>query len=63
MHTYTTESQVRSAFWASHPQYTRVRGKRQNDYCADIRCAWVDYVDYLARSGEISESLADRVTL
>jgi len=29
----------------------------------DTRCAFVDYVDMLARSGEISESLAQRVTL
>ena len=41
----------------------RKPGKRQNDYPADVRMAWVDYVDMLARSGEISAKLSNRVTL
>lgn len=32
-------------------------------YCADTRVAFADYVDYLLKSGWISEKLADKVTL
>lgn len=39
------------------------KGKRQNDYPVDVRMAFGDYVDMLARSGVISEALAWRVTL
>lgn len=39
------------------------RRKVQNEYPADTRMAFVDYVDSLARSGDISEALAGRVTL
>ncbi|MCR4302120.1 MAG: hypothetical protein NUV51_10955 [Sulfuricaulis sp.] len=65
----TTQSQVRAAFWRDldelSPDLSRRRkpGKRQNDQVPDIRVAWVDYVDMLARSGEISEKLAAEVTL
>lgn len=65
----TTQSQVRAAFWADlyemNPDLYRRRkpGKRQNDQVTDIRVSWVDYVDMLARGGEISEALAGRVTL
>ena len=61
----TTQKQVRESFWEDHPQFKseyRSR-KRQNDYKCDIRCAFVDYVDHLERDGQISEELADRVTL
>lgn len=61
--TYTTQTQVRIAFWADHPQFRRVPGKRQNDYPADIRAAFVDFVDMLCRNGTISDALAQRVTL
>ena len=63
----TTQSQIRGAFWRDLDVMgapdTRKSGKRQNDYPADVRVAWVDYVDLLARSGEISQALAARVTL
>lgn len=62
--TITTQAQVRAAFWrdldTQEPVNTR---KRQNDQPADVRMAFVDYVDMLARSGEISQTLAGRVTL
>ena len=41
----------------------RYRPARQNDQVADIRVAFVDYVDDLARSGTIAETLANRATL
>jgi hypothetical protein len=62
-----TQAQVRAAFWRDLNEtgtiYARKPGKTQNDYPADVRMAWCDYVDMLARSGEISEALAQRVTL
>ena len=39
------------------------RRATQNEYPADTRCAFVDFVDALARAGDISDTLAERVTL
>lgn len=60
-----TQSQVRSSFWESHPEFSHLRRsrKRQNDYPADVRVAFVNYVDGLAKDGVISRKLAERVTL
>ena len=58
----TTQAQIRQAFWRDHPNLPRKPGN-QNAQPADTRAAFVDYVDLLQRSGEISEALADRVTL
>jgi hypothetical protein len=64
----TTQKQVRAAFWSMlrevNPDlYSQRRPGSQNNQATDIRCTFVDYVDQLARNGEISESLANRVTL
>ena len=61
---FTTQDQVRDYFWETS-EFSRKYNKRnsQNDYPTDIRCAFVDLVDALARDGQISESLASRVTL
>lgn len=59
---YTTEGQVRKAFWIGLEQFKR-RGWRQNDYSATIRSEFVEFVDMLQKNGHISESLAERVTL
>ena len=76
MAVYTNQAQVRAAFWrdvdthgvsallrgrASKPR--RFYGKSQNQLPADIRCAFVDFVDVLARDGAITGRLAERVTL
>ncbi len=61
----TTQASVRDSFWNVFTQFQgdyRTR-KRQNDYNATIRSAFVDFVDDLARSEQISEALASRVTL
>lgn len=55
-----TEDEVRDAFWNAHPQYD---DECQGDYHVDIRMAFVDFVDNLQRSGQISEDLASGVTL
>ncbi len=62
----TTQKQIRRAFWEQHPEmaghWTKDRdGKKL--YPCDIRCAFVDFVDHLARDRTISEALASRVTL
>ena len=54
---------MRRAFWAEHPDFERVPGRRQNDYNPTIRAAFVDWVDSIYRDGRISDSLAGRVTL
>lgn len=65
----TTQKQVRRAFWDTYPHFAEqareagILSKRQNHHCATVRCSFVDFVDSLARQGQINESLADRVTL
>ncbi len=60
-----TQAEVRDSFWNVFTEFQgeyRSR-KRQNDYRADIRRMFVDFVDSLQKSGQISEKLANRVTL
>ena len=68
----TTQKQIRAAFWAAHPTANRKRypkrdwtreDKSRRDYCTDTRCAFVDFLDSLNRSGQISDALANRATL
>jgi hypothetical protein len=65
----TTQKQIRDIFWWSHPHYDEqaraagIRSKRQNEHCAAMRCAFVDFVDMLNKNGDISDALAERVTL
>ncbi len=66
---YTYTTQVRAAFWAAHPHFDEqareagIRGKRQNEQCATVRCAFVNFVDTLEKNCDISEALAQRVPL
>jgi hypothetical protein len=65
----TNQKQIRAVFWAAHPDLEaqararRTRSKTQNHQNATTRTAFVDFVDALSRSGEISDALAQRVTL
>lgn len=59
---FTTIAAVRAAFWNAHPDLERRPG-RQNRQTCDTRCAFVDFVDELARAGRITGKLAERVTL
>lgn len=65
----TNQKQVREAFWQDHPSFDHqaraagIRSKPQNAQCATVRCAFVDFVDRLHRDGQISDALAERVTL
>jgi hypothetical protein len=57
---YTTQKQIRSAFYAEHPTAKR---KPQNDQPADIRMAFCEFIDALHRAGLISDALAARAIL
>lgn len=70
----TTQKQVRAAFWQAwrEGQFKglNVTPTRITDYSGigkmhntDTRCAFVDFVDSLAKNGQLPEGLADRVTL
>jgi hypothetical protein len=65
----TNQKQVRAAFWAAFPHLAEqareagILSKPQNFHCATVRCTFVDFVDSLHRDGQISDALADRVTL
>ncbi len=60
-----TITAIRNAFWDVHTEFKSDFRKtyRQDQYKTDIRCAFVDYVDCLRKNGDISEKLANRVTL
>lgn len=59
----TTQSALRAAFWQGMPSvWSKYRNKRQNEWPTDLRVEFVDFVDFLARQGNISEELAQRVT-
>lgn len=59
----TTQRALRAAFWAQPLGLQRVPGRTQNDYPADVRSMWVEFVDTCARDGRITEALAQRATL
>lgn len=63
----TTQRDLRKAFWQDHPQLSRKRIKNSSGngtmHVTDTRCAFVDYVYCLSKSGTISQELAERATL
>lgn len=59
----TTQKQLRAIFWEQHPEFKREGGKKQNEYCTDIRISFIDFVDSLQRCEQISEKIANRATL
>ena len=64
---YTTQRQIRALFWETFPDLSRKtipdHAGTGRMYTTDTRCTFVDYVEELRRDGEISDQLADRVTL
>ena len=63
---YTSQIEIRHAFWhvfCVEGKPRRFYGKSQNELPADVRCAFVEFVDYLQKQGTISERLAASVTL
>lgn len=70
----TTQKQVRAAFWEAYRRGEfkglDVTPRRITNYSGngkmhntDTRCAFVDFVDSLSKSGELKDGLAERVTL
>lgn len=63
----TSQAEVRKAFWEAHPTLPRRRIRNYAGtgkmYPTDVRVAFVDFIDYLERDGQISTALAQRVTL
>jgi len=66
----TTQAQVRTAFWQTHKDTPGVTKRKIPNYSGngkmhntDTRCAFADFVDYLSKSGQITEALASKVTL
>ena len=64
---YTSQRAVRAAFWEAHPTASKTKipdhSGQGSMYTTDTRTLFVDFVDALARAGDISPELADRVTL
>lgn len=58
---FTTQAELRAAFWQGFP--VRPKRLRNGDFPTDVRLGWCDFVDMLARDGQISEALAQRATL
>lgn len=65
----TTQKQIRKAFWEAHPDHEAhalmwgIKTAPQKRHNITTRTAFVDFVDYLAKAGEISGKLAFRATL
>lgn len=62
----TNQAQLRGAFHYETGIKRRYRNGRpltQNEYPADERMAWVEFVDAAERDGRISTELAQRATL
>lgn len=65
----TNQKQIRASFWESFPHLEKhalkwgIKTASQNRHNAETRTAFVDFVDYLQKSGQITESLANRATL
>ena len=69
-YTYTSQAQVRAAFWEAHQGIPSITKRKITNYSGngkmrntDTRVAFCDYVDMLSKNGDISQALAQRVTL
>lgn len=66
-YTVTNLTALRKAFWEAHPNLPRRRIRNYAGtglmYPTDTRVAWVDWIDCMARSNQISDELARRATL
>jgi hypothetical protein len=63
----TTQRQLRREFWQTFPNLPRRKIPNYSGngtmHRTDTRCAWCDWIDALAKNGDISPELADRATL
>ena len=64
---YTTQRQLRAAFWETFPTLSRRKIPNYSGngrmHVTDVRCAWCDWLDSLSKSNEITDALASRATL
>ena len=71
---YTTQKQIRAAFWAAWrrgefhglnvtPRKITNCSGNSKMHNTDTRCTFVDWLDGLSKSGEVSDKLANRATL
>ena len=64
---YTSQRELRSAFWSVHPTLSRRRIPNYSGnglmHVTDARCAFHDWIDALSKGGDISQELAQRATL
>jgi hypothetical protein len=58
----TTQKQLRALFWATFPDLPRRPGPQNAQPC-DTHNAFCDWIESLARDGQISATLAQRATL
>jgi hypothetical protein len=66
----TNQRDLRRAFWEQHAHLPNITRKKIRNYSGngtmhntDTRCAFVDWVDAMSKSGQISQALAERATL
>jgi len=66
-YTYTTQAELRKAFRQENPDldFGKIKNYRGDGlmHKTDTRVAFANWIDYLQRDGQISEALAQRVTL
>jgi hypothetical protein len=66
---YNNQTEIRDAFWETFPELeaqarkNRTFSKGQNAQTADCRMIFCDWLDSLSRNVQISEKLAQNVTL
>ena len=63
----TNQKDLRRLFRQEFPHldFRRIKNYSGTEtmYKTDTCCAWVDWLDYMSRNGEISQALAERATL
>jgi hypothetical protein len=63
----TTQKELRKLFWQTFPDLPRKKIRNYSDngtmYRTDTRVTWCNWIDALSKSNEISQELAQRVTL
>lgn len=64
--TITTQAALREEFWKNTQHMKRYRGgkpMKQNDYPADVRMEWCEFIEGMERNNLITMELASRATL
>ena len=63
----TTQREARAEFWRQHPDLDRRKiphySGKGTMYTTDTRVAFVDWIDYMSKSGQITDRVAQNVTL